>query len=171
MITKPCTSEYAPFAGTYVAYSAESENILELLSSSLEHTTALFKSIDAEKEEYSYAPGKWTIREVLSHMADTERVFAYRALAISRGEQQPLPGFDQDTYVLNSDANKRPLAELIEEFRAVRLSTLLFFRAVSDEQSLRLGMASSHPVSVRALAYMIAGHELHHMKIMEERYV
>lgn len=170
MITRPYPTEYHPFASTYVAHSADTDSITGLLASSIENTVAWFNAIPASKEVYAYAPGKWTIREVLGHMIDTERIFAYRALAVSRGEQQPLPGFDQEPYVLNSESNKRPLADLIEEFKAVRLTTLLFFRSITDAQSERLGIASGHPVSVRALAYMIAGHELHHMKIMEERY-
>jgi len=126
--------------------------------------------MDPGKADYAYADGKWTVKQVLGHMADTERVFAYRALAFSR-EAIELPGFDQDVYMEKATFNTRNLEDIADEFKTVRESSLYLFRSLSDEQQIQKGIASGNPVSVRALAYMIAGHEMHHIKILKERYL
>jgi uncharacterized damage-inducible protein DinB len=131
----------------------------------------MLNALPAGKGDYSYAPGKWTIKEALSHIIEAERIFAYRALCISRGEQQNLPGFEENDYVINSEANNRTLADLIEEFKAVRLSNLYFLKSLSTAQANRVGSSNGNPTSVRALAHMMAGHELHHLNIFKERYL
>ena len=119
---------------------------------------------------YAYAEGKWTVKQVLGHMADTERVFAYRALCFSR-ESIALPGFDQDVYMQKATFNSRSMEDLACEFKCVRESSLYLLNAMTEEQSLQKGTASGNPLSVRALAYMMAGHEMHHLKILKERYL
>lgn len=171
MINKPQPGEYPPFATGYIALAIAHDDVLKLLTDLMESTAATFSSLPADKGDYRYAPGKWSIKEMLGHMIDTERVFAYRALCISRGEQQNLPGFEQNDYVEKSEANKRTMADLITEFKTVRLSSLYLLQSLSTQQVDRLGSGNGHPVSVRALAHMIAGHELHHLTILRDRYL
>jgi uncharacterized damage-inducible protein DinB len=118
-----------------------------------------------------YAPGKWSVKEILGHLNDTERIFAYRALRISRGDQTPLAGFEQDDYVRNGPFARHPLEDLIEDYIAVRRATISLFRNLDEAAWTRRGVASENEVTVRALAYMIAGHELHHRRILEEKYL
>ena len=120
--------------------------------------------------EYRYAPGKWSAKEVLGHVCDTERVFAYRALRIARGDQTPLAGFEQDDYVKNGPFAKAPMEEIIEDYIAVRRASITLFRNLDEAAWVRRGVANNNEVSVRALAYIIAGHELHHRRILEEKY-
>lgn len=170
MFNKPQPGQHPPQAAGYIALAA-SDNVVQLLADLLNSSTAFFESLPANKADYSYAPGKWTIKEVLSHMIDTERVFAYRALCFSRGEQQNLPGFEQNDYVAHSEAANRTMPDLIGEYQSVRLSNLYFFRSLSTVQANRMGMSNGSPTSVSALAHMIAGHELHHMNIFREKYL
>ena len=144
--------------------------ILEILEQQQKNSYNFFKGISPGKAAYAYAEGKWTIKQVLGHMSDTERIFAYRALAFSH-EPVELPGFDQDAYMENATFNSRSLEDLANEFKTVRESSLYLFRSLSDGQQTQKGIASGNPVSVRALAYMIAGHELHHIKVLKERYL
>lgn len=169
MIKRPQEGEFPPFAAGYVALVGD-EPVLEILERQQQSTFDFFSAIPAEKAAYAYAEGKWTVRQVLGHMADTERVFAYRALVFSR-ESRELPGFDQDLYMQHSNLGDRTLQDLANEFRTIRESSLYLLRSVGDEQSLQKGIASGHPVSVRGLAYLIAGHELHHLKVLKERYL
>jgi len=170
MISKPQPGEFLPYQGVYIdcVGNAEVPAILQELRDS---TYAFFTSIPEEKASYAYAPGKWTIKETLGHMIDTERVFAYRLLCFARGEQQGLPGFEQDDYVLNSYANDRTLQDLADEFRIVRDSSIYLLRHLKKDQEAIIGKANNNPISVRALAYMIPGHELHHLRILKERYL
>lgn len=170
MNTKPEPGEYSTFNATYINEVGD-RNVADLLIESKKSTHAMFSNIPGHKEEYAYAEGKWTVKEVVAHMIDTERVFSYRLLAISRGEQQPLPGFEQDDYAKFSYANDRVLDELANEFRAVRESTLFLVRTLKEQQLSMMGTASNNPVSVRALIYMIAGHEQYHLRILKERYL
>jgi len=169
MINRPQPDEYPPFASVYVGH-VETTNVLELLTESGDSTYQLFSNMSEEKALYAYAPGKWTLKQVLGHMIDTERTFSYRAFVFSRNNIE-LPGFDQDIYVNNTDFNSRTIQDLALEFAAVRESTLYLFRAFSEEQLSRKGVASGSPVSVRGLVYMTAGHELHHLKLIQERYM
>jgi uncharacterized damage-inducible protein DinB len=171
MINAPQPGEYSPFAAGYVALAITQGDVIQTLSRSMDGTAAFFKALPADKADFAYAPGKWTVKEALSHMIETERIFAYRALCISRGEQQNLPGFEQNDYVINSEANNRTLADLTDEFKTVRLGNLYFLRSLSTEQADRVGSSNGTPTSVRALAHMMAGHELHHLNIFKEKYL
>ena len=169
MIDKPAENEYASFYARYVALVPEAD-ILGALEQQTQAIGRLAGSVAAEKETYRYAPGKWSVREVLGHLIDAERVFGYRAFCFSRGEQAPLPSFDENQYVSAAGADLIPLAELGDEFAAVRASNLAFLRRLSALEAVRLGTASGKPVSVRALAYIMAGHPRHHLAILRERY-
>jgi hypothetical protein len=124
-----------------------------------------------EKAGFAYAPGKWTIRQLLQHMIDTERVFSYRAMCISRGEEQPLPGFDENIYAENAKAEHRDLKGLAEEFLILRQSSLLLYRNMSDENMLRYGTASNHRVNANSIAFILVGHAIHHQEILIDRYL
>jgi len=169
MINRPQPDEYPPFAAVYVGH-VETTNVLELLTESRDSTFQLFSNMTDEQAMYAYAPGKWTLKQVLGHMIDTERTFSYRAFVFSRNNIE-LPGFDQDIYIANNDFNSRTIQDLALEFTAVRESTLYLYRAFSEDQLTRKGVASGNPVSVRGLVYMTAGHELHHLKLIQERYL
>lgn len=169
MINRPNPDEYSEYAGRYVNLVGN-EPILEILERQKEESYKLFTSLNADKAAYAYADGKWTIKQVVGHMADTERVFAYRALVFSR-ESITLPGFDQDVYMEQATFNSRPLEDLANELKTVRESSLYLFRSLTEQQSIQKGIASGSPFSVRAYAYMIAGHEMHHWNILKERYL
>jgi hypothetical protein len=141
------------------------------LESQLEEALPILRGIPEEKSLHRYAPGKWSVREVLSHIADTERVFAYRALWFARGFEIPLPSFDQNVAVAGAAADTIPWAAHIEDFRGVRLSTVSLFRNLPEAAWSRSGIASDNPFTVRALAYIISGHCAHHVRIVRERYL
>lgn len=170
MISKPQPGEYADWSAGYIA-KVPNGPILEILEYLRDSTYSFFSRMTEKQAEYTYQPGKWTIKGNLAHMIDTERVFAYRAFCISRGEQQPLPGFSQDDYMRHSNFETRTIQDLANEYKAVRESSLYVYNSLTDEQALLIGTASNHPVSVRALVYMTAGHELHHLDILKERYI
>jgi len=170
VIGVPEPGEFAPYYSTYVQHIA-SGDILGTLETQLADTLSLLRSVSDEKSLHRYAPEKWTVRQVLNHITDTERVFLYRALWFARKFDTPLPSFEQETAVAAAHANDISWASHIEEFRAVRLATLAFFRNLPPEAWMRSGIASGNPVTVRALAYIIAGHLAHHRKILEERYL
>jgi len=167
--TRPAPGDYAPYAEQYVL-QVKGDDILDSLRAQLKQTTMLFSGRSERDGNFRYAPGKWTVKEVLGHVADTERVFAYRALRFARGDQTPLAGFEQEDYVRGAQFGARKLADVVEEYADVRQASLTLFRSLDEEAWLRRGVASDHPVTVLALAYLIAGHELHHRKILEERY-
>jgi hypothetical protein len=169
MINRPQPDEYSAFAARYVDLVGNGP-ILEILEYQQQNTYNFFVRMDPEKAGYAYADGKWTVKQVLGHMADTERIFAFRSLAFSH-EAIELPGFDQDVYMESATFNSRTLEDIANEFKTIRESTLYLFRNFTEEQSTQKGIASGNPVSVRALAYMIAGHEMHHIKILKERYL
>jgi len=169
MIKRPQPDEYSAFAARYVDLVGNGP-IIEILEYQQQMTYNFFLRIDPDKAAYAYADGKWTVKQVVGHITDTERVFAYRALAFSR-EAIELPGFDQDVYMEKATFNSRSLEDLANEFNTVRESTLYLLKSFTEEQTTQKGIASGNPVSVRALAYMIAGHEKHHIKILKERYL
>jgi len=169
MINRPQPDEYPPFAAVYIGH-VETTDVLGLLTELRDSTYQLFSNMSEEQAKHAYAPGKWTLKQVLGHMIDTERTFAYRAFVFSRNNIE-LPGFDQDIYVSNTDFNSQSIQDLASEFKALREGNLFMYKAFTDEQLLRKGIASGYPVSVRALVYMIAGHELHHLKLIRERYL
>ncbi len=169
MIHKPQADEHAPYAAGYIGL-VDTSNVIGLLEQLKDSTYKLFSSMSDEQAMHRYAEGKWTLKQMLGHITDTERVFSFRAFVFSR-ESVELPGFDQDVYINNTDFNKRTIQDLALEYKAVREATLFLFRSFTDEQLVRKGVASNHPVSVRALVYMTAGHELHHLKIVKEKYL
>lgn len=168
MISKPSPEEYSAFAAGYVSLVPDT-HVIELLERLMESSYQLFSKLTDEQAAYAYAPGKWTVKQVLGHMIDTERTFAYRALVFSRNHVE-LPGFDQDVYVNNTDFNAQSIQDLAAEFKATRLSNIYMVKAFSEEQLLRTGIASNHLFSVRAFVYMMAGHELHHLRSFKEQY-
>jgi len=169
MIAKPQPDEYPKFAETYVSI-VPTTNVLELLEESKHTVYNLFSTMSEEKAMYAYADGKWTLKQVLGHMIDTERTFAYRAFCFSRNNVE-LPGFDQDIYVNNTDFNSRTIQSLADEYKVTRESDLFLYRSFSEEQFVRGGIASKSAVTVRGLVYMTAGHELYHLKLIGERYL
>lgn len=169
-IQRPGTDEFAAFYANYVAGVPDGD-IVDLLARQAREFEALLGGLSAERAEYRYAADKWTVKEVVGHVTDTERIFAYRALRISRGDATPLAGFDQDRYVVSAQFGRRTLGDLLAEFQTVRASTVSLYRAMTDEESRRAGSANAVPVTARALAYIAAGHELHHARILRERYL
>ncbi len=168
-IARPASTEYAPFYGGYVNEVPEGDLLAHLERQGRE-TAALLRRITEAKSQHRYAPGKWTIREVVGHMIDAERVFAYRALSFARGEGAALPSFDENEWAATSNAGGRTLKELVDEFAVVRAATLALFHGFSDKEFARSGVASNNHITVRAIAYIVAGHEHHHVNILRERY-
>ncbi len=169
-LLRPEESEYAPFYGKYVQLVGGSD-VVSALKNNIGNTTELLSGISEEKSLSRYAEGKWSIKELVGHLIDTERIFAYRALRISRGDATPLAGFEQDDYIANADFDACAFSDLIREFKAVRESTVMLFENMNSKAWLRKGNASENVVSVRALAFLTAGHELHHVNILKERYL
>ena len=168
--TFPDPTEYLPYYGKYVSLVPK-RDILETLEKQNIETLGLIQGISETLSLKRYAPGKWSIKELVGHVIDTERIFAYRALRISRNDKTPIPGFDQEPYIQFGNYDACPLSELADEFACVRQSTLYLFKHMSDEAWLRTGIASDAEVSVRALVYIIAGHELHHAHILRTKYL
>jgi len=164
------SDEYNAYYGTYISKTV-GFSLREGLKSSGENTISFLQSISSDKLEFRYAEGKWTVKEIIQHLMDTERVFAYRALRIAREDQTPLPGFEQDDYVPPSQANKRLLEDLLNEFKAIKLANVALFDSFSDEMLTAKGTASSSPLSVRAAGFIIMGHEIHHCDVIKERYL
>ena len=169
MISRPEPDEYAPYFGRYIAEAGPADP-LTTMREQLETTPAFFASAGEARAGYRYAPGKWSIREILGHLADSERIFSYRALRLARADATPLPGFDENDFVAAAEFDSRPLASLLEEWRSVRRASLTLFENLSDDALRRRGTVSDGPMSVRALAWIIAGHELHHLAVLRERY-
>lgn len=169
-MTRPAETEYAPYFQNYVGQVNESD-IMSVLRSQIDDLDVLLDRVPKEKETYAYAEGKWTIREIVGHLIDGERVFGYRALCVARGEKQSLPGFDQDDYMLTAPYKHIELEDLLNEMRLVRLSNLAMFRTLDDEAWSRVGIANNNEVTVRALAFIMAGHLRHHMNVLRERYL
>ena len=168
-MNRPEATEYADYYANYIS-KVPGSDVLSVLESQRLQMLQLFAGRSERDGSFRYAPGKWTVKEVLGHIADTERIFAYRALRIARGDQTPLPGFEQDDYVRSGAFGDRTLAGLAEEFGAVRTASVSLLRSFNEEAWSRRGMASQKEVTVRALGFMIAGHQIHHRMILEERY-
>lgn len=166
---RPRDEEHSPYFAPYIGAVPDGD-VRDHLRTQVHETIALLSGVSDADAGKGYAPGKWSIKEVVGHICDCERVFAYRLLRIARGDETPLPGFDQDPWVPASKANARSMASLLLEFAAVRASTVLLVDSLDDEAWTRLGTASGKTISVRALAYVTAGHELHHRKIIVEKY-
>ena len=166
MPTRPDPTEYRDYFHRYISL-ADTDDIVGLLTKQLSGTVALIRSLDPDRR---YAPEKWSVKQVVGHLIDTERVMAYRALRVSRGDKTALPGFDQDVLVNGAGFDDQTIDELIAEFEAVRHSTVLQFRPLTEAMWGQIGTVSESPLSARALAYVIAGHELHHAQLMRELY-
>lgn len=169
-IGRPEETEYLAYYGKYVSL-VPGGNILEVLSEQFDETLALLQSVSETRAGFRYAAGKWSVKELVGHMIDTERIFAYRALRFARNDMTPLPGYEQDDYIRNASFDACALAELAAEFESVRRSTLFLFKHLDADAWMRKGLANESEVSVRALAYIVAGHELHHRGILRDRYL
>lgn len=170
MIGRPQETEAAKYFFPYID-QVPGEDALAVIESQLEESMALFSTISEEKSKYRYAEGKWSVRELVNHITDTERAFAFRALWFSRGFTTPLSSYDQNIAAAGAGADGVAWAAHVEEFRAVRQSTIALFRNMPAEGWTRSGVANNDLVSVRALSFIIAGHLTHHMKILRERYL
>jgi uncharacterized damage-inducible protein DinB len=170
MEKRPEKDEYAHFYSTYVNLIPEGD-IVQILKQQIEETSDLLNDISDQQASFRYAPGKWSLKEVIGHVADTERIMAWRLLCIARGETISLPGFDENSYVENASFNQQSMNELLESLGVVRLSTLHLLKGLHQEDWLRRGVANESDVSVRGLVSIIAGHELHHRTIIKERYL
>lgn len=164
------SNEYAIFYKPYIE-ALGNVILLDELELSSNHFIDFLKTVPVEKYEFRYAEGKWTIKDIVLHLIDAERIFTYRALRIARKDQTPLPGFEENDYVETAFANSRTMEDLIEEFAKVRQATLSLFKTFSDEQLTQMGTASDKPVSVRAIGFITLGHQKHHEKIIKERYL
>ncbi len=165
----PNKNEYAPFYGKYVSQIGGSP-YRDVIHQQLSSIPDFFSKYTDEKALYRYAEGKWSIKEVLGHLNDSERIFMYRALRIARGDETPLQGFDQDAFMPTGNFDQRSLQSLIDEFRNIRKSSLSLLESLSEEDLARMGMASEVPVSARALFAITAGHIRHHLTVISERY-
>jgi hypothetical protein len=170
MKTPPDRNEAAAYYFTYID-QVPAGDICGILAAQLGDTLTLLYDISEEQSLVRYAPDKWTIRQVVSHLNDTERLFVFRALWFARGFDSPLPSFDQNVAISTAGADDRPWRSHVEEFRTVRDATLTFFQGLAADAWLRRGIASDNPFSVRALAYISAGHVIHHVKILQDRYL
>jgi hypothetical protein len=168
-LARPLPDEYAPFYAGYVARVPEGD-VLELLVRQADDTQALLSSLAPDRATYRYEPGKWSVTEVAGHLCDAERIFAYRALRFARGDETPLPGFDEAAYVPQAAFERRGLADVLGELRCLRDATLFLFRGLDDAAGLRRGVANGSPMTTRAAAYVIAGHERHHLEVLRTRY-
>lgn len=167
---RPSGDEYAPFYAGYVARVPDADIVLQL-GQQIEALGRMLAEIPESRASHRYAPGKWSIKELVGHLCDAERVFMYRALRVSRNDATPLEGFDENHYVANARYGERTLADVAAEFRSVRGATLTLLDSLSAEQWERRGVANGHPVSVRGLAWITAGHELHHRHVLATRYL
>ena len=171
LIEFPSQTEYPPYAEMYMKLVLKDGTLLKQLNDNLEETKKFVASLTEEELNFRYSDDKWSVKEVLVHIVDDERIYAYRALAFARNDKTSLPGFEQDDYAKHSDTNNRKIENIMEEYEAVRMSTIALFNGLSEEALRRIGTADGNRASVRALGYHIAGHELHHIKFIKERYL
>ena len=169
-ISNPADSEYAAYYGHYVSL-VDGNDLISALENQIDQTVSLLATIPEEKGIFRYAEGKWSVKELVGHLIDNERVMAYRALRFSRNDTTELEGFDQDPYIENADFDLCRLSDLAKQFELVRQSNTFMFKSLSENAWGRTGIASGSPVSVRGLGYIIAGHEVHHINILKERYL
>ena len=167
---RPMPTDYSTFYANYVGL-VEEDNVLAALKNDFENQVDFFKNISVEKQTYKYAADKWTMKEMLQHIIDTERIFAYRALAFARQDQTPLPGFDENSYAANSNANGRNWESLCQELVSVRATSVQLFESFESAVLMQIGNASNNNITVNAIGFIIAGHLLHHKNIATERYL
>jgi hypothetical protein len=165
----PAADEYGPYYGRYISRVPRGD-FLALLRSQADEVVSAFSGLTDAQANYAYAPGKWTVTEMLGHMADAERVFQYRALSIGRGDPAPLPGFEQDDWMATAGFGNRALADVLAEWRAVRAATIALAAGLPEEAVLRRGVASGLPVTVRALLHLAPGHTAYHLEVLRDRY-
>ncbi len=170
MIGRPERAEAAEFYWTYID-KVEGDDVISVLEGQMEEALILYAAVTEERSLYRYAPGKWSIRETLNHVSDAERIFVYRALWFARGFAGPLAGFDQDAGVVGAKADEVAWAAHVDEFMQVRVATVAFFRNLPEEAQMRRGVASEREFTVRAMAFIAAGHAAHHFEILRERYL
>ncbi len=170
MIHRPAVTEHPAFFTKYIN-CVPSDDLLQELEHNGKQTIATLKDVSEEQANFRYAPDKWSLKEVIGHMVDTERIMSYRALRIARGDVTPLPGFDENAYVSHSDSSERTLANLLNDFSIVRQATINLLEPLSNAAWSRVGVASNNEITVRALGFVIAGHELHHRNVIVERYI
>lgn len=170
MIAYPQSDEYASFYAGYVQRVPQDADIFQLLKQQIEDLSQILQNTSDAEASVRPAPEEWSIKEVLGHICDSERIFAYRALRIARADETALPGFEQDDYVKATDFNQRSLADLLEEFSLQRRSNILCFQALGDAETQRRGTASTYPISVRALIFILAGHVNHHLESLKSSY-
>lgn len=166
---RPADDEFLPYYAHYISLVGDGD-VIGILESQIKETVALLRGIPDSGGTFRYAPGKWSVNEIVGHLLDAERIFGNRALRFARGDRTPIPGFEQDDYVRGGNFDAYPLAELAAEFEAVRKDTCLLYRHMSEEATARRGTANGAEVSVRALAYITAGHEIHHRGVIAEKY-
>ncbi len=165
-------NEYAPYFEQYIKLvSKENVSIIEYLEKSQYEFEVLMRYLPKEKHDFAYAEGKWTMKELIQHIIDTERIFCYRALCFARNDKTSLPGFDQDIFVDNDTANERDYYDLLDEMATLRKSSIQLYKSFSEEALLRIGVASENEMSVRALGYLFSGHQIHHLNVVKERYL
>jgi uncharacterized damage-inducible protein DinB len=169
-ISRPEAGEYIEYYSTYIDKVPDTD-VVALLAKQIDETVSTLSGLSDKEALYRYAPGKWSIKQIVGHMADTERIFVYRALCFARKEKQSLPGFDENDFVNAASFDNRSLADHLAEFRNVRAATLAFLKGLNEEEMKRMGTANGKPLSVRAVAYILAGHEKHHMGVIRERYL
>lgn len=170
VITRPAEDEYLSYYGRYISLVPEGD-IVTILATQIDDTLSVLRSLPESKGSFKYAPDKWTVKELVGHLTDAERIFANRALRFGRHDQTSLPGFEENNYVRNSSFNDYPLAELADGFEAVRRSSVFLFKHMTKEASLCRGKANNAEISARALAYVMAGHERHHIEVLKTRYL
>lgn len=170
IITPPASDEYTGYLATYIQ-QAKTEDLIEGLTASYVFITGLVQGLTEEQLQYRYEPGKWTIKELMVHIMDAERVFSYRALRYARHDKTELPGFDENLFAEYSKANSRDINAIIAEYTSLRTATLELFKSFDEETLQQKGVANGLEASVRALGYIILGHEVHHQKIIRERYL
>ena len=168
--SRPASNEYAPYYGRYID-RVPAGDIVEILRTQIVETSSFLRGIPSDRTTSGYAPGKWTIRDIVGHLADTERVMSYRALRFARGDRTPLPGFEESEYAPHAHASDREMTDLVHELEVVRASTVALFTGLPANAWGRAGNASENEISVRALAAVIAGHERHHLAVIRERYL
>jgi hypothetical protein len=167
---RPDAGEYAPYYEKYISL-VPAGDVVETLSGQLDETLTLLRGLSEAQGHSRYAPDKWSVKEVVGHVIDTERIFSYRALRFARNDQTPLSGYEQNDYVSAANFDRRPLSDIAAEFEHVRRATLALLRALDEEAWRRRGVANDNEVSVRALAYILAGHVTHHVQIIRTRYL
>lgn len=167
---RPQAGEYNSYYQRYIDLATE-DDVVAALDAQSHETATLLGTLSEQQASHRYAPDKWSLKQLIGHVTDGERIFAYRALCIARGETNPLPGFEQEPYVVNGGSDERSISNLAEELAAVRRANVLMLRGLSEEAWQRSGTASDNPVSVRALAFIMLGHERHHLRVLRERYL